>query len=328
MARLFALLAAGALAGVPGLAQETRPAEVDPSVQRTQPLFSARIIMEDGVAPPMQLQVRSYGGCVILHVFGNGTVTFSLPVQDISEHVYRMPSCPVAVTGPGVRSQYVTLRDGMQVLLKRLGPNEGSTISMTVLKAPPKARKAYADGAAALQKKKNAEAQKRFMEAIRIYPDYALAWSELGGLLIRMGDIDSARAALKQAIRSDKMYLKPLAQLTVLEAQQDRWSEAIQAADTALTMHPLEFPEVYVYRALAHLRAAEWKQAAELSREAIKLDTRQEFPQAYLILASALEKQGEIQASASVLEEYLSTNPSRENAARATAYVERLHRHR
>jgi Tfp pilus assembly protein PilF len=334
----------------------TRPAETTP-FERTGPAQqSAKVVMDDGTAPPVDLQVVGTGRCVIRQVFGNGTVMFGAPgpppngsidtpSRGVSEEPLRantgtvtsgplqMPAvgarpaaggCTALVRALGARSQNVRLADRAVIVLKRLGENEGSSISMTVLKAPPAAKKAYAKGAEAFQQKKYAEARKQFEQATKIYPDYALAWSELGRVLALLGEPDAARAALKEAIRIDKMYIKPLVQLAGLEADLEHWPECAQAADAAIQLKPIEFPGAYYYRALAYLRAGDWENAVKLSREATQVDMQMEYTRAYVVLASALEKKGDRIGAAAALRHFLATQPSEKEADWAQTYLKKL----
>ena len=115
----------------------------------------------------------------------------------------------------------------------------------TELKAPAIAKKAYGKGAEALRRTKYPEARRQFEEAVRIYPEYAFAWSELGGVLQMLGQTSEARTALTEAVRADRRYLKPLVQLAALEASQKPWPECIQAADAAIALNAIEFPGAY-----------------------------------------------------------------------------------
>src|SRR5207253_5341861 len=110
--------------------------------------------------------------------------------------------------------------DGQMVLLKRLGPHEGSTVSVTVLAAPAKATKAYSKGELAIARKHWDEAVSAFRKAVDEYPKYAVAWSELGRALEAMGNMEAAEDAYRQAWAADAMYLKPYLQFAALAARQ------------------------------------------------------------------------------------------------------------
>lgn len=293
----------------------TRPADSPVNNGFVGQTFTMNLFMEDGTPPPKELIVRSLEYCQIVNNFGSGTIVF----------IGARTGCQMGVWAPGIRSAIVPLRDGSTYLLKRLGEHEGSAISFTVLNAPPEAKKAYSKAAELVLKKKSADAQKYFESAVRLYPDYALAWSELATLLEAQGQHDAARSALIEAIRADKKYLKPLVQLAALEANLNHWPASIQAADTAISLQPIEFPGAYYYRSLAHLQAREWTPAARMAEMAIKHDSQGEFPKAILMLSTALDRSGDKPGAIATLERFLlDGHPTPEQVVRVKADLKRL----
>lgn len=344
-----------------GLAQqnlgvETRAA-TKPAIDRADAMQSSlQIVMEDGTSVPAELQVVATGACAVTRIFGNGRVLFGRagpppndnagpqsvgateqpqPAADgnVTYGPLKLPNvgedgrprgCTALVMAPGVRSQHVALTSDSSVVLKRLGEHEGSTISITVLQATPEAKKAYAKGAEAMRKKKYAEARKHFEQAVRIYPMYAPAWSELGDALIMSGKQEEARVALQEAIKSDEVYLKPLVQLAGLEADTQHWQECVRAADAAIALKAVEFPGAYYYRALAHLQAREWDGAVQLSVQAIQMDINMEYPRAHVVRVLALEKRGDRRAAEAALREFLTLHPPPSETEWARAYLSKL----
>lgn len=178
------LLAACALAW----AQEnvlTRPAENAPA---TMNRMIGRIVLQDGSKPPFPPSVS--GSCGVA-MSGWSSFTVAAPWTDHAEQ----HACWVLVSLAGYRSVRGPVEDDMVVVLKRLGESEGSTVSLTVLKAPEKARKAYGKGGQAVWKKDWAAAQKWYEDAVALYPEYATAWDELGLALERQGKREEASAA-------------------------------------------------------------------------------------------------------------------------------------
>ena len=108
------------------------------------------------------------------------------------------------------------------ILMRRLGPDEGSTVSATTLAAPKDARKAYEKGLDAEKKNKLPDAQANLEKAVAAYPKYALAWMELGKVqAAALGAALKAREAapsvivtspLVRAIETAEALAKSLAQ--------------------------------------------------------------------------------------------------------------------
>lgn len=82
-------------------------------------------------------------------------------------------------------------------------PHTGPTVSATSLKAPPEAVKLFEQGQKQLRQKKPANAVKSFEAAIRIYPQYADAWMNLGLLAVQRNDLMAAARDLDEAVRLD-----------------------------------------------------------------------------------------------------------------------------
>src|SRR6185436_14030890 len=100
----------------------------------------------------------------------------------------RLLGCELRARLVGYRSQMVSLSNRRAldnpdigiILLHKLTPNEGGTISATSLAAPKDAKKAFEKGIDFLKKKKPEDALKSFEKAVELYPKYATAWYELG----------------------------------------------------------------------------------------------------------------------------------------------------
>ena len=100
----------------------------------------------------------------------------------------RLSGCELRASLPGYRSDSIELTgrrfmdnpDVGTILLHRLANVAGSSISAISLRAPKDAKKAFDKGFSASGKKKWAEAQAHFEQAVALYPQYAEAWYELG----------------------------------------------------------------------------------------------------------------------------------------------------
>ena len=89
------------------------------------------------------------------------------------------------------------------VVLHRMEQVAGFTISATSAAAPPKARKDYEKGTEQFRKGKFDEAQKKLEEAVSLYPNYAVAWVELGRAHVQKHNASGAKEAFQRAISAD-----------------------------------------------------------------------------------------------------------------------------
>ena len=117
--------------------------------------------------------------------------------------------CELRARLAGFRSQSVSLAnrrpmdppDIGTILLHRLTPTEGTTISAVSLAAPKDAKKAYQKGMDALKKKKVQDAVKNFEKAVEVYPKYADAWYELGRFQVAQATLQWLGAISSRRLR-------------------------------------------------------------------------------------------------------------------------------
>ncbi len=267
--------------------------------------FVAKIATEDGTPLAVSpLIIARAGDCRIRNVFGGGTVMF-VPTRLNPDGESYASACEVTIFAQGYRTLKAVLRDGAVVILKRVGENEGTGVSMTVLRAPPGARKEYQRGEQAIARKKWADAQARFEKALALYPDYATAWSQSADALQHLGKPAEAETALNRAIKADPKYIKPYVQLASLLLDQQRWQDALGISERALKLNPVEFPQAFSYHALACLNLGQKDAAERSARQAIDLDTDHEVPRAESVLATVLAAKGDLPGAIEHMRSYL-----------------------
>jgi tetratricopeptide (TPR) repeat protein len=300
------------------------------SIARGQ--FHAKIVLEDGTPLPTQPQITPalsgwlVPSCRILNLFGNGTVVYAVNWRSRPYDGATADVCAVRIRLAGYREADVTLRNGAVIVLKRLGDHEGSTVSVTTLKAPEAARKAYEQGAAAMLRKKWARAQEEFERAVAIYPDYAPAWSNLGEVFREQSKPKEARAACERALEADPKYVRPYLQLTRLALAEGRTQDAVGIAERALELNPVEFPGIYFYHAVANYNLRRLDVAEKSARRAIELDADREIPRAESLLGSVLAAAGDRRGAIAHLRRYLEISPRAPDAAEVRQRIAELER--
>lgn len=281
----------------------------------------AKITTEDGTPLAVSPQIIfPPGDCRIREVFGGGTVVF-IPTRLNPDRESFSAVCEVTIFAQGYRTMKTVLRDGAVILLKRLGENEGTGVSMTVLRAPPNAKKEYERGEQAIAKKKWAEAQARFEQALALYPDYATAWSQMSDALQHQGKLPEAETALNRAIKADPKYIKPYVQLASLLLDQKRWEDAAGVAEQAFKLNPIEFPQVYSYYALACLNLGRMDAAEKSARRAVDLDSGHDYPRAEYVLAAVLAGKGDLAGAIEHARQYVSAVRRREDTSDAKRQI-------
>jgi tetratricopeptide (TPR) repeat protein len=286
----------------------------------TAETYLAMIVTEDGTPLPREPQIipsmttRLEPECVILNVFGNGTVNYVVNMRDRNYDPNTNDICSVTIRLKGYRTVQASLRKQGTVVLKRIGLHEGSTVSETALKAPEPAKKAYGKGVEAMTDEKWSAAQKNFEKAVQIDPDYAAAWSDLGQVLKEQSKADEARAAWEKAVQADPKYIKPYIQLSMLDLEEKHPEDAVTIAGRAVAMNPLEFPELYYYYAAANFNLKHYDLAETNVRRAIDLDKDHEVPRAEYLLGTVLIAKRDRAGALQHLNKYLEIVPKAPDA--------------
>lgn len=289
--------------------------------------ITAHIALEDGSALPsapfVYLFPAEAGRCELQDVFRTGTLQFLFTGNGTMSQGEVHNGCYIRLSLAGYHTFTGWVEDNQTIVMKRLGPHEGSSVSVVSLNAPADARKEYQAGEKAIVKKKLADAEAHFESAVALYPSYSLAWSELGRALQLQGHTDQAVGALKHARETDPKYIKPIVQLTGIAIDQQQWQQALEYAEEALPLNPVEFPVLYYYRAEA---AYELKrpEAEQLTRQAIQLDTAGESPDSLFLLGQIFADKGDSADALVEYKSYLQAAPHGDNAQKAKSEIARL----
>lgn len=289
--------------------------------------WNAKIVLEDGTPLPadplIALDRSGTGDCRILTVFGNGNVIYSAWLYT---GLNTTDACPVQIRLKGYRTTHAVLHDGAVIVLKRMGESEGSMTSITSIKAPAPAKKAYAKGIAAVRKGNWLAAQQDLEEAVAIYPEYDQAWSDLGEVLEHQSKPEEARTAYGKALAISPKYLRPYAQLARLAISQSRYAEAAEITGRAMPLNPLEFPSIYYYDALARFDLQQADAAEKSVKRAIELDVDHQMPRALYLLGLILEQKGDRAAALVAMRAYAGLSPAPSDVGQAKEHIAKLER--
>jgi len=285
----------------------------------TAPAFyHARIVVEEGVAPPVSPQIIPDPPvrCIIGEVFGNGQVNFEVPLRSSG-------SCPVTIRLAGYRKNQAILRNEAVIVMKRPGNYANSTVSLTTLQAPEQARKAYEKGVAAMLGKKWDSARKELEGAVAVYPEYAPAWNALGEVRTALSQPQQAQEAFERAAKADPKFAPAWAHLAHIAAGEGRVNDTMQAAERVIQLDPKGYPDVYADLALADLALKRPEAAEKSARRAVELDTLHEIPRTERVLGSVLAAKGDQKGAIEHWQKYLEMSPKAEDAAEVRDQIAR-----
>jgi tetratricopeptide (TPR) repeat protein len=225
------------------------------------------------------------------------------------------------------------------IVVRRATKIEGMTLSASPYKAPKDARRAYVKGLDAERDGKLANARKYFETAVEIYPNYVNAWFQLGTVLEKENQKDTARTAYTQATTIDNRFLPPYMSLASMAYEEENWTEVLNLTDHILDLDPLNHAavtgyivdldptncaDVYFYNAVAYykLNKIEDAQKSGLKAERIALLTRS--PQLHLLMAEIFVRKNDYATAISELHTYLELAPHAKNSDQVRAQLAKL----
>lgn len=246
----------------------------------------------------------------------------------------RLMNCDLRARLAGYRSQTVNLAnhramdnpDIGTILLHRLGPSEGNTVSTSALEIPRDARKAFDKAQESSKKGKLDDALKNYSKAVELYRPYAAAWFELGKLQMVGGDVYTARGSFNESIKADPRYLPAYVAVADLDLRDKKWKEAAEVTDRAGKLDAFDYPQVYFYNSVANYNLKNVDAAEKSARQAERLDTRHLYPQIYYLLGNILAIHHDYPGAAENLRTFLKLAPDSEDAVTARKQLEQAER--
>jgi tetratricopeptide (TPR) repeat protein len=230
----------------------------------------------------------------------------------------RMMNCGVRASLAGYSSDAISLfnrqiadnPDVGSIVLHRIAGVEGSSISVTSMRAPKAAKSAYERGLQSLLKNKPDDAAKDFEKAVGLYPNYADAWVNLAKLRLARQSVEPARAALTKAMEADPKLVAPYLELGLLDAKDAKWEESGRYLDRAVELDPIDFPQAWYADAVANYNLKKYDAAEKSARAAVKLDQRHLNPRSDYLLGLVLVEKKDYAGAAEELTMYMKLAPN------------------
>jgi len=229
--------------------------------------------------------------------------------------------CELRAVLAGYQSSVVILRtlgDSAEnevgtIFLKRIGNASGTTISVTSMAAPKDAMRAY-EKAQKLKADKPAEAEKELAKAVKVYPQFAAAWTLLGDIHREHNAFDAARGDYAQAIAADPKFVNPNYGLAMIAMQEKKWDEAVRFSDQVLKLNSAAYPLAYFINAAANYNLQKFAPAEESAKRFKGLDTQHSHPDVCLLLSYLYSGRQDYAGAAREIREYLLLAPNSPDA--------------
>ncbi|HET7747749.1 MAG TPA: tetratricopeptide repeat protein [Terriglobales bacterium] len=243
-----------------------------------------------------------------------------------------LQQCELIAVLPGFTSQAIELSavdvtESMNVgtiVLHRLAHVEGFTISATTAMAPPKAKKAFEKGKDEEQKKKWDAAEKKFQEAVQLYPKFAAAWLELGRMQLQRKDESAARQSWQQAVAADPQFVTPHQLLAGLAFQQQQWQEVLDQTGAVVRLNPLSFAGQWYYSSVANYYLGHYEEAERSARKGIQADVEHRIPKLEYLLGVILARKHEFQGATEHMRNYVRLAPKAPDVAQVNEQIAKI----
>jgi tetratricopeptide (TPR) repeat protein len=348
----------GGKGGPPGKPGANSSPINSPQPTPTQPLLiSGKVLVDGSGAPPEPVLIERVCNGVARrqgYTDSRGSFQFQLDqisgFQDASENSgiagndtqmttqaqdtlrVKYQGCEIRAVLPGFLSSAVSLRvqgstwqyDLGTIFLKRMENVAGTTISMTTLKAPGDAKRAYEKARKAFDEKKFLDAEKELEKAVKIYPGFAAAWSLLGDIHQQQKQLELAVKDYGQALTADPQFVNPHFGLALIAMQEKRWQDAVQFTNQVLKMNPAAFPSAYFYNAVAAFNLGRVDPALVSARKFKSLDTDHRHPDICLLLGQIFIQKQDYASAAQEMRDYLALVPNASNAQEVREALKRL----
>ena len=203
------------------------------------------------------------------------------------------------------------------IVLHRMVPVEGVTISANTAQAPAGAKKNYEKGLEEKKKGNLDSAQQEFRKAVDTYPQYAVAWFELGRVQIEVKDIAGARKSFHQSIAADAKLMGPYQELAQLAARDKQWQEVADTTDQLLKLNSADFPEFWFYNCVSKYHLGNLDAAVNSGLQGLRVDREHRIPKMEYVLGAILAQKHDYPGAAQHLRNYLVLSPDGSDAAEA-----------
>jgi tetratricopeptide (TPR) repeat protein len=221
--------------------------------------------------------------------------------------------CQLQAQLPGFTSDVVELskshsgeqNDLGRIVLHRMEQVRGTTISATSAAAPGAARKAFEKGRDHEKNSKWEEARQDFEKAVQIYPNYAVAWYELGRMQAQKKDAAGAAHSFNQALATDHRFASPYLGLTELAYHARQWPQVVSFTERLLALNPVNFPNAWFFNSVGNYFLQNLDVAEKSARQGIRTDEQHTIPKLEYVLGMILMEKRNYQEATLHMQQYL-----------------------
>jgi tetratricopeptide (TPR) repeat protein len=138
------------------------------------------------------------------------------------------------------------------------------------LSSNPEAMKVYKEGEDYFKKKKLDKAAEKFKAAVKLDPEFAFAWDNLGLTYRYLGKYDEALTCYKKSLEVDPYGIMPLQNIAIVYEYKKDFKQAAAAYDKVITAEP-DNPEGYYGAGRAYYFIEDYEKACDNMFKAYKI---------------------------------------------------------
>jgi cytochrome c-type biogenesis protein CcmH/NrfG len=196
------------------------------------------------------------------------------------------------------------------ILLHRMGaPDTAMTVTATTLKAPKEARRALHKGLELSKKNRPEEAIASLKDAVKVYPEFAFAWYELGKLQLENDHTPDAHESFAAAAKAEPRWPEPYLRLAVMAVMTHDWKQVADNTEHVLHLNTFQYPQAYFLNGAANFNLHHIDLAEEDALAAEKLDMQHQYPQIEKLLGSIYSERHRYADAAGKFRSYLMLAP-------------------
>jgi len=193
----------------------------------------------------------------------------------------------------GAHTETVRAKPAMDANAGAKTPPAGNgTVSATELKIPEKAQKEFDKGMDAFAAGDNKKAEESFNKAIKEYPKYANAYSNLGVLYIKLGQQAKAKEAFNKAVTVDSKFVPGYVNLARLSFAAHSYPETENTLNKALAISPDNLDALAMLATTEYMNKENDKALANV-RHIHSLPGHEPFSGVHLLAAQILMEENE-----------------------------------
>jgi tetratricopeptide (TPR) repeat protein len=314
---IFLLTLASALQAQVGQPEINRPNRDDKSAFGS---IRGRITLPDGnyVNGSVKVTLQTLRGTVNT-IFSDNQGQFEFP--DLIPGNYQIEADPTDWNSFDVTIESIQVFKGapsiVNITLKthaHKNTDKAGTVSIAELgqRVPGSARKEFEKASKATQDGLADEAIAHLRKAIEIYPDFVMAYNDLGVQLLSQGKLGEAAEALEHAVSLDRKAFNPALNLGIALVHLHRFPEANEMIGRALAIQPGS-AAARLYSGLAFKGLGDLDNAEKNLKSAYETGGPH-YAQALFYLGQIYLTQGNRNLSLEFLERYLAEVPNAANA--------------